>query len=68
MWRQLGPAQGRRLNIEVLGGCMVLRTAVPRRAYKAVRRPKSGLPIMVVKAARRRATAADIARLQAEVR
>lgn len=66
--RQLRLAQGERLSIEVRGDSLVLRVLAQPRAYRTARHPKSGLPVMVaVKARRRKVTAAEIARLHAEL-
>ena len=67
--RQLRLAQGERLSIEVRGdGVVVLRPIAQPRHYKTVRHPTSGLPVMVaLKPPARRVTAAEIARLHAEL-
>ncbi len=66
--RRLGLVQGERLAVEVRGDSVVLHARPQRRAYRPARHPKSGLPVMVaLKPPRRRVTAAEIARLIAEL-
>ncbi len=66
--RQLRLAQGERLSIEVRGDSVVLRPVAQPRRYKRARNPRSGLPVMVaVKPPRRKLTAAEVARLHAEL-
>ena len=66
--RQLRLAQGERLTIEVRGDTVVLRPVAQSRHYKSARHPTSGLPVMVaLKPPTRKVTAAEIARLHAEL-
>jgi len=66
--RQLRLAQGERLSIEVRGDSLVLRPVSRPRRYKTARHPTSGLPVMVaLKPPARKVTAAEIARLHAEL-
>lgn len=66
--RRLRLAKGELLSIEVRGDSVLLRPLAEPRRYKTVRHPKSGLPVMVaVKAPKRKVTAAEIARLHAEL-
>ena len=66
--RLLRLAKGERLSIEIRGDSVLLRPASQRRRYKAVRHPRSGLPVMAaLKPPKRRVTAAEIARLHAEL-
>lgn len=66
--RRLRLARGERLSIEVRGESIVLRPFARPRRYRPARHPKSRLPVMVaLKPPRRQVTAAEIARLQAEL-
>ena len=66
--RQLRLARGERLSIEVRGETVVLRAATQRRRYRTQRHAVSGLPVMVaLEPAPRKVTAAEIARLHAEL-
>jgi len=66
--RQLRIGRGERLSVEVRGDSVVLRPLAEARRYRAVRHPKSGLPVMVaVKPSKRKVTAAEIAELHAEL-
>lgn len=66
--RQLRIGKGERLSVEVRGDSVVLRPLAEARPYKAARHPNSGLPVMVaVKPPKRKVTAAEIARLHAEL-
>lgn len=66
--RQLRLARGERLTIEVQGDSVVLRRVGERRRYKTARQTTSGLPVMVpLKPPARKVTAAEIARLNAEI-
>lgn len=66
--RQLRLARGERLSIEVEGDSVVLRRVAQARRYKTARHPTSGLPVMVpLKPPARKVTAAEIARLHAEI-
>jgi AbrB family looped-hinge helix DNA binding protein len=66
--RKLRLAKGERLSIEVRGDSVVLRPLTRPRLYKTVRHPRSGLPVMVaLKPPKRTVTAAEIARLHAEL-
>jgi AbrB family looped-hinge helix DNA binding protein len=66
--RQLRLVKGARLSVEVRGDSVILRPVAHPRRYKTARHPKSGLPVMVaLKPPRRKVTAAEIARLQAEL-
>ena len=66
--RLLRLAKGERLSVEVRGDSVILRPLAEPRRYQAVRHLKSGLPVMVaLKPPRRKVTAAEIARLQAEL-
>jgi AbrB family looped-hinge helix DNA binding protein len=65
---QLGLVRGQRLSIEVGAGCVVLRGVPERHRYRAAIHPVSGLPVMVaVKPTSREVTAAEIARVGAEL-
>jgi AbrB family looped-hinge helix DNA binding protein len=66
--RQLRLQQGDRLAVEVREGAIVLRPVSKRRRYRASRHPVSGLPVMIaVEPSERKVTAAEIARLLAEL-
>jgi len=66
--RQLRLQQGDPLAVEVRDGTIVLRPVSRRRRYRARRHPVSGLPVMVaVERTARKVTAAEIARLNAEL-
>ncbi len=66
--RRLRLVKGERLSVEVHGRSVVLRLLAEPRAYKKARHPQSGLPVMVaLKPPRKRVTAAEIARLHAEL-
>ena len=66
--RQLRLAKGERLSVEVRGDSVILRPLAEPRRYQTVRHLKSGLPVMVaLKPPRRKVTAAEIARLHAEL-
>lgn len=66
--RQLLLAQGERLSIEIRGDSVILRRLARPRDYKTARHPASGLPVMVaLEPPRRKVTAAEIARLHAEL-
>jgi len=66
--RQLRLAQGERLSVEVRGDSVVLRAVAQPRRYTTARHPASGLPVMVaLKPPKRRVTAAEIARLHADL-
>lgn len=66
--RQLRLARGERLSIEVRGDSVVLRPVAAPRRYKTARHPRSGLPVMVaLKPPKRKVSAAEIARLHAEL-
>jgi AbrB family looped-hinge helix DNA binding protein len=64
--RRLRLVKGERLSIEVRGDSVVLRPVARR--YKTARHPTSGLPVMVaLKPPARKVTAAETARLHAEL-
>jgi AbrB family looped-hinge helix DNA binding protein len=66
--RQLRLHQGDPLAVEVRDGSIVLRPMTKPRRYKTGRHPVSDLPVMIaVEPSGRRATAAEIARLHAEL-
>ena len=66
--RQLRLAKGERLSIEVRGYSVILRPVTQQRGYKTARHPRSGLPVMVaLRRSKRKVTAAEIARLHAEL-
>lgn len=66
--RQLRLVKGEQLSVEVRGASVVLRPLSGPRAYKKARHPQSGLPVMVaLEPPKRRVTAAEIARLHAEL-
>lgn len=66
--RRLHLAQGERLAVELRDGGVLLRPMNAPRAYKMVNHPVSGLPAMVPVGPRgRRVTAAEIAKLNAEL-
>ncbi len=66
--RQLGLAKGERLSVELRGDSVVLRPLAQPRRYRTARHPKSGLPVMAAVARpKRKVTAAEIARLHAEL-
>ena len=68
MRRHLRLAKGERLSVELLGDSVVLRPLPEPRRYQSARHPKSGLPVMVaLTPPRRKVTAAEIARLHAEL-
>ncbi len=60
--------QGERLTVEVKGDAVLLRPIRRRNAYRVERNPISGLPRMVaLTPSARKVTAAEIARLNAEL-
>ena len=66
--RQLRLAKGEQLDVEVRDGTVVLRPVSKTRRYKRRRHPVSRLPVMVaIDVPARRVTAAEIARLHAEL-
>ena len=66
--RQLRLGKGERLSVEVRGESVVLRPLAEPRRYQTMRHRKSGLPVMVAcKPPKRKVTAAEIARLHAEL-
>ncbi len=66
--RLLRLTKGERLSVEVQGDSVVLRLLLEPRQYQGARHPKSGLPVMVaLKEPPRKVTAAEIARLHAEL-
>jgi AbrB family looped-hinge helix DNA binding protein len=66
--RRLHLARGERLAVELRDGGVLLRPLNAPRAYKTVNHPVSGLPAMVAVGPRgRRVTAAEIAKLNAEL-
>lgn len=66
--RRLRLVKGERLSVEVQGDRVVLRPLTEPRQYRAARHPKSGLPVMVAKTPpKRKVTAAEIARLNADL-
>jgi AbrB family looped-hinge helix DNA binding protein len=66
--RQLRLAKGERLSVDVRGDSVVLRRVVERRRYRTTRHGTSGLPVMVaLRPPKRRVSAAEIARLLAEL-
>ena len=66
--RQLRLVKGEQLSVEVHGASVVLRPLSEPRAYKKARHPQSGLPVMVaLQPPKRRVTAAEIARLHAQL-
>ncbi len=66
--RRLRLAKGERLSIKLRGRSVVLRPMVHPRRYRTARHPKSGLPVRVaVSPPERKVTAAQIARLNAEL-
>ena len=66
--RKLDLAQGERLDVELRDDGVFLRPARRRVAYRVERHPVSGLPRMVaVTPPARKVTAAEIARLNAEL-
>jgi len=66
--RQLRLARGEALTIEVREDGVLLRPMSRSRHYKTTRHPVSGLPVMTaVERPARRVTAAEIARLNAEL-
>jgi AbrB family looped-hinge helix DNA binding protein len=66
--RRLRLVQGERLSVEVRGDSVILRPLPEPRRYQAARHPRSGLPVMVaLKPPKRKVTAADIARLHADL-
>lgn len=66
--RQLGLNRGEALTIELRDDGVLLRPASRSRRYKTTRHPVSGLPVMTaVERPARKVTAAEIARLNAEL-
>lgn len=66
--RRLRLARGDRLTVEFRDGSVLLRPLNAPRSYKVVKHPVSGLPAMMPVGPRgRRVTAAEIARLNAEL-
>jgi AbrB family looped-hinge helix DNA binding protein len=66
--KQLRLAQGERLAVELREGGIFLRPVSAERRYRMEVHPVSGLPVMVaVKRGGRKVTAAEIARLNAEL-
>ncbi len=66
--RQLRLVEGEELSVEVHGASVFLRPLSEPRAYKKARHHKSGLPVMLaLKPPKRRVTAAEIARLHAQL-
>ena len=66
--RQLRLAKGEQLAIDVRGDSVILRRVVERRRYRTARHATSGLPVMVaLRPPKRRVSATEIARLQAEL-
>jgi AbrB family looped-hinge helix DNA binding protein len=66
--RQLRLARGERLSIEVRGDSVILRPVSQPRRYRTALHPVSGLPVMVaLERPARKVSAAEIARLSAEL-
>jgi AbrB family looped-hinge helix DNA binding protein len=66
--RRLRLVKGERLSVEVRDGSVVLRPLAEPRRYKSARHPRSGLPVMVaLQPPKRKVSAAEIARLLAEL-
>jgi AbrB family looped-hinge helix DNA binding protein len=66
--RKLKLAQGERLAVELRDGGVFLRPVGQAKKYRLTRHPVSGLPVMAaVGKVARKVTAAEIARLNAEL-
>lgn len=66
--RKLRLSPGERLNVELRDGGILLRPVTQTGRYRAGRHPVSGLPVMnAVKRPSRKVSAAEIARLNADL-
>jgi AbrB family looped-hinge helix DNA binding protein len=66
--RKLHLSQGERLSVEFRDDGILLRPVTQTKAYRVAKHPVSGLPVMVTTSRpSRKVTAAEIARLNAEL-